>query len=78
MPQILDGNAVRDQIKSGLRPRIAALPRRPGLPVVLVGSNPASEIYVRNKIRACADLIRRSSDSARPSVVGPSSVISTW
>ena len=56
MPQILDGNAVRDQIKSELRPRVAALPRRPGLAVVLVGNNPASEIYVRNKIRACMDL----------------------
>lgn len=56
MPQILDGNAVRDQIKSELRPRIAALPRPPGLAVVLVGHNPASEIYVRNKIKSCADL----------------------
>jgi methylenetetrahydrofolate dehydrogenase (NADP+)/methenyltetrahydrofolate cyclohydrolase len=56
MPQILDGNAVRDQIKEELRPRIAALPRPPGLAVVLVGHNPASEIYVRNKIKSCADL----------------------
>jgi methylenetetrahydrofolate dehydrogenase (NADP+)/methenyltetrahydrofolate cyclohydrolase len=56
MPQILDGNAVRDQIKEELRPRIAALPRPPGLAVVLVGNNPASEIYVRNKIKSCADL----------------------
>src|SRR3954464_8621074 len=56
MPQILDGNVVRDQIKSELRPRVAALPRPPGLAVVLVGHNPASEIYVRNKIKACQDL----------------------
>jgi methylenetetrahydrofolate dehydrogenase (NADP+)/methenyltetrahydrofolate cyclohydrolase len=56
MPQILDGNLVRDQIKSELRPRIAALPRPPGLAVVLVGHNPASEIYVRNKIKSCTDL----------------------
>ncbi len=56
MPQILDGNAVRDQIKAELRPRIAALPRPPGLAVVLVGHNPASEIYVRNKIKSCKDL----------------------
>src|SRR5947208_7607887 len=56
MPQILDGNRIRDQIKSELRPRVAALPRPPGLAVVLVGHNPASEIYVRNKIKACHDL----------------------
>lgn len=56
MPQILDGLAVRDQIKSELRPRIAALPRPPGLAVVLVGNNPASEIYVRNKIKSSHDL----------------------
>src|SRR6476659_1558367 len=56
MPQILDGNRIRDQIKSELRPRVAALPRPPGLAVVLVGHNPASELYVRNKIKACHDL----------------------
>jgi methylenetetrahydrofolate dehydrogenase (NADP+)/methenyltetrahydrofolate cyclohydrolase len=59
MPQILDGNRVRDEIKNELRPRIAALragARPPGLAVVLVGNNPASEIYVRNKVRACEDL----------------------
>jgi methylenetetrahydrofolate dehydrogenase (NADP+)/methenyltetrahydrofolate cyclohydrolase len=56
MPKILDGNAVRDQIKAELAPRVAALPRPPGLAVVLVGHNPASEIYVRNKIKACHDL----------------------
>src|SRR3954469_2096781 len=56
MPQILDGNRIRDQIKAELRPRVAALPRPPGLAVVLVGHNPASEIYVRNKIKSCHDL----------------------
>jgi methylenetetrahydrofolate dehydrogenase (NADP+) / methenyltetrahydrofolate cyclohydrolase len=59
MPQILDGNRVRDEIKSELLPRVAAVTakgRPPGLAVVLVGHNPASEIYVRNKIKACQDL----------------------
>jgi methylenetetrahydrofolate dehydrogenase (NADP+)/methenyltetrahydrofolate cyclohydrolase len=59
MPRILDGNRVRDDIKNELKPRIAALiakGRPPGLAVVLVGHNPASEIYVRNKIKACRDL----------------------
>jgi len=59
MPQILDGNRVRDDIKTELQPRIAALSALgapPGLAVVLVGNNPASEIYVRHKIKACHDL----------------------
>jgi methylenetetrahydrofolate dehydrogenase (NADP+)/methenyltetrahydrofolate cyclohydrolase len=53
---ILDGTHVRAQIFSGLKPRIAKLKRRPGLAVILVGHNPASEIYVRGKIKACAEL----------------------
>ena len=59
MPRILDGNRVRDDIKSELKPRVEALAARgrpPGLAVVLVGCNPASEIYVRNKIKTCHDL----------------------
>ena len=59
MPRILDGNRVRDDIKSELKPRVDALAARgrpPGLAVVLVGHNPASEIYVRNKIKTCRDL----------------------
>jgi methylenetetrahydrofolate dehydrogenase (NADP+)/methenyltetrahydrofolate cyclohydrolase len=59
MARILDGNRVRDQIKAELKPRIdvlAARSRAPGLAVVLVGENPASEIYVRNKIKACHEL----------------------
>ena len=63
MPQILDGNRVRDDIKNELTPRIARLAasgRPPGLAVVLVGHDPASEIYVRNKIKTCQDLGIRS------------------
>jgi len=59
MPQILDGARVRDEIKAELKPRVAALAatgRPPGLAVVLVGHHPASEVYVRNKIKACEDL----------------------
>src|SRR5213080_4728070 len=66
MPQILDGNRIRDQIKSELRPRVAALPRPPGLAVVLVGHDPASEIYVRGKIKACAELGIRSEKLTPP------------
>src|SRR5580692_7601178 len=53
---ILDGNAVRSEILARLKPRILMLGRPPGLAVVLVGHDPASEIYVRGKIKACAEL----------------------
>jgi methylenetetrahydrofolate dehydrogenase (NADP+)/methenyltetrahydrofolate cyclohydrolase len=55
--QLLDGKAIaaelREQIKTRVDARIAAARRRPGLIVVLVGENPASQVYVRNKQNAC-------------------------
>ncbi len=57
--QLLDGAWVRDQILSELKPRIASLTARrrpPGLAVVLVGHDAGSEIYVRNKVKTCAEL----------------------
>ena len=48
--------AVQHEILSRLTPRIHKLGRPPGLAVVLVGHDPASEIYVRSKIKACAEL----------------------
>jgi methylenetetrahydrofolate dehydrogenase (NADP+) / methenyltetrahydrofolate cyclohydrolase len=54
--QILDGKPIRDQIMAEWKGRVAPLKRPPGLAVVLVGHNPASEIYVRNKVAACADM----------------------
>jgi methylenetetrahydrofolate dehydrogenase (NADP+)/methenyltetrahydrofolate cyclohydrolase len=52
MSKVLDGKWVRDSILAEWKPRIAALRRRPGLAVVLVGHDPASEIYVSNKVKA--------------------------
>jgi methylenetetrahydrofolate dehydrogenase (NADP+)/methenyltetrahydrofolate cyclohydrolase len=57
--RILDGKWVREQILTELRPRIEKLTtkhRPPGLAVILVGHDPASEIYVRNKIKTCGEL----------------------
>src|SRR5579862_2536729 len=59
MATILDGNRIRDQIKLECKPRVEALSakgRPPGLAVVLVGHNPASEIYVRNKVKTSQEL----------------------
>jgi len=56
MAQILHGMPVQTYILSQLKPRIQRLSRPPGLAVVLVGHNPASEIYVRGKIKVSAEL----------------------
>ncbi len=56
MSTILHGMPVQHEILSRLKPRIQKLGRAPGLAVVLVGHDPASEIYVRSKIKACAEL----------------------
>ncbi len=60
MGTILDGNRIRDQIKAECAPRVARFIERhgrpPGLSVVLAGSNPASQVYVRNKTRTAAEL----------------------
>ncbi|HWR53045.1 MAG TPA: bifunctional methylenetetrahydrofolate dehydrogenase/methenyltetrahydrofolate cyclohydrolase FolD [Bryobacteraceae bacterium] len=63
MAQILDGTFIRDQILEEIRPRVEALAAagmRPGIAVVLAGHNPASEIYVRNKVKASESLGIRS------------------
>ena len=56
--QILDGKALATKIQSELSDRVRALQsqkgRPPGLAVLMVGDNPASAAYVRNKERACA------------------------
>jgi methylenetetrahydrofolate dehydrogenase (NADP+)/methenyltetrahydrofolate cyclohydrolase len=57
--RILNGNLIRDQILSELKAEVAELSARglrPGLAAVLVGEDPASQIYVRNKIKACEQL----------------------
>ncbi len=56
--RLIDGNALSQQLRTDVARRAAALKTRgvtPGLAVVLVGDNPASQVYVRNKVKACAD-----------------------
>jgi len=58
--QVLDGKAVaaevRARVKMAVDARRAAGERPPGLAVALVGENPASQVYVRNKRAACAEV----------------------
>jgi len=57
--QLIDGNALSKQLRGEVAQRAAALTAKglkPGLAVVLVGDNPASQVYVRNKVKACEDV----------------------
>jgi len=56
--QLIDGNALSRQLRTEVAARAAALKAQgttPGLAVVLVGDNPASQVYVRNKVKACEE-----------------------
>jgi len=56
--QLIDGNALSRKLRADVTARVTALKTRgitPGLAVILVGDNAASQVYVRNKVKACED-----------------------
>lgn len=66
MTQIIDGKTIADTLKSELAKQVAALPQKPGLAVILVGDDPASHVYVKNKILACEKVGIKSFESRLP------------
>ncbi len=72
---LIDGKAVAAALRAALAQRVAALPFQPGLAVVLVGDDPASAVYVRNKDRAAASVgiaartIRLPADTAQAALL---------
>ena len=57
--QIIDGKLLASHVRAEWKQRAARLTEqgvRPGLAVIMVGDNPASEIYVRNKVKACSEI----------------------
>ena len=58
--KIIDGKALACELRAELKTKIESLDKKPGLAVVIVGDDPASRIYVRNKIKACGELGIRS------------------
>ena len=57
--QLLDGNALSKKIRTEIAARAAIVTAkgvRPGLAVIVVGDNPASQVYVKNKVKACEDV----------------------
>jgi methylenetetrahydrofolate dehydrogenase (NADP+)/methenyltetrahydrofolate cyclohydrolase len=76
--QILDGSKIREQVFSELKdemPRLATQGIQPGLAAVLVGENPASQIYVKSKIAACEELGMASWLHAPPAGVSTASLL---
>ena len=68
----IDGTAIAREVRAEVARRAARLAAGghvPGLAVILVGDDPASQVYVRNKIKACAEASRaaRRATSARTS-----------
>ncbi len=76
--QIIDGTALAARIRVQLKARVAGLVQQgvqPGLAVVLVGEDPASRIYVRNKVRACGDTGIRSELYELPATASEAEVL---
>ncbi|HVV48709.1 MAG TPA: bifunctional methylenetetrahydrofolate dehydrogenase/methenyltetrahydrofolate cyclohydrolase FolD [Polyangia bacterium] len=76
--KILDGKALAARIKADLTGEVGALRARgvePGLAVVLVGEDPASQIYVRNKTAACAQAGIRTFDHRLPATIAQADLL---
>ncbi|WP_418315406.1 bifunctional methylenetetrahydrofolate dehydrogenase/methenyltetrahydrofolate cyclohydrolase FolD [Piscinibacter sakaiensis] len=66
---VIDGNQLSRQLRGDIAlraSRLAAAGHQPGLAVIVVGDNPASKVYVRNKVKACADAGFHSLHEAYP------------
>ncbi|SFV86827.1 Methylenetetrahydrofolate dehydrogenase (NADP+) / Methenyltetrahydrofolate cyclohydrolase [hydrothermal vent metagenome] len=53
---IIDGKKIAQDLRNGISEQVARLERKPGLAVILVGDDPASAVYVRNKDNACKEV----------------------
>ncbi len=73
MAQIIDGKSIAAEIRAGLKEDVTRLlqsgHRRPGLAVILVGENPASQAYVGSKVKACEEIGFYSSSDRLPADV---------
>ena len=75
---IIDGIALSKQLRADVAKRAGALRARgvvPGLAVVLVGENPASQVYVRNKVKACEDSGLHSVLERYPATLGEAELL---
>jgi len=78
--QIIDGVALSARLRAELKQRavtLSARGRQPGLGVILVGDNPASRVYVRNKLKACADAGIHAELVEFPATIAESAVLAS-
>ena len=76
--RIIDGNALGKRLRQAMAERVAKLTAagtRPGLAVIIVGDDPASKIYVRNKVRACAEIGMNSQHIELPATTSQAEVL---
>ena len=66
MTHIIDGKAIAAQLREDLKAQVDGMEKKPGLAVILVGDDPASHVYVKNKIKACEDVGIKSFESRLP------------
>jgi len=76
---LIDGKAIAEQIKSELKTKVEAYKRRTGkvagLSVIIIGENPASQVYVRNKAKSCVEIGMRSEVIELPARISQSDLL---
>ena len=76
--RLIDGARIARELRAELARRVAALAaagRTPGLAVILLGDDPASQVYVRNKVKACAEIGVRSLQETYPATLGEAELL---
>jgi methylenetetrahydrofolate dehydrogenase (NADP+) / methenyltetrahydrofolate cyclohydrolase len=74
--QIIDGKAIAQKVRSEVAAKVALLKdRKPGLAVILLGEDPASQVYVRNKHKACEEVGIRSFVDTQPATLSEAALL---
>ncbi|MFN3560488.1 MAG: bifunctional methylenetetrahydrofolate dehydrogenase/methenyltetrahydrofolate cyclohydrolase FolD [Chloroherpetonaceae bacterium] len=76
---LIDGKAISEQIKSELKAKVETYKQRTGkvagLSVIIVGENPASQVYVRNKAKSCVEIGMRSEVIELPATISQADLL---
>lgn len=73
---IIDGKAIAKDLRVHIKDQVSTLPSQPGLAVILVGDDPASHVYVNNKIKATVNCGMRSIEKSLPADVSAEKIAS--
>ncbi|MGH1455792.1 MAG: bifunctional methylenetetrahydrofolate dehydrogenase/methenyltetrahydrofolate cyclohydrolase FolD [Alphaproteobacteria bacterium] len=74
MTTIINGKEIAAQVRQNIAEQTSLMERKPGLAVILVGDDPASHVYVRNKIKACEQAGIKSFESRLPKMASQAEV----